>query len=70
MNKEEFLIEARKLLRARFPFNKAAAEEMGMSDAHLCNVLKGNVKSVPKKLLDTIGYELVTEEQYKKVKKS
>ena len=67
MNKQEFLIEARKRLRAKFDSNKQAAEALGMSAAHLCNILKDNVDKVPQSLLDIVGFR-ECETEYKKVK--
>jgi DNA-binding Xre family transcriptional regulator len=67
MNKEKFLIEARKLIRAKYDHNKDAAEKAGISAAHLCNVLNGKVEKVPQAVLDLVGFR-ECETEYKKVK--
>jgi hypothetical protein len=64
MNKEQFLVFARKRLRASFSSYKDAAEYMGMKPSRLSLILSGKVDTIPKELLITVGCEIV-EAQYR-----
>jgi len=71
MTKDKLLKEIRSKIRAKYEKNSDAAKELGMSDSNLSNILAGRTLSIPKKVLDLVGYEAVqTEEMYRKKVKS
>lgn len=51
MNKEQFLIKLKNRLRVKFKSNREAAQEIGISESHLSNTLRGRGVSIPEPLL-------------------
>lgn len=69
MTKQEVLDRARREIRKNFDSDKEAAEQFGMSNVYLSNVLNNKTKEIPESILEFLGLQKFTTIDYRKAAK-